>query len=86
MRLCHPDASPIPQEKKGCKVKGGQRTYKGQQQCSLCCAVTIRVDVHLKAVHKMVRGTPEFEKALGEATMFVRTANTDLQRALLDYG
>ena len=79
MRLCHPDASPIPQGKKGRK---GQRTYKGQQQCSLCCAVTIRMDVH-----KMVKGTPEFEKALREATKFVGgEKKTDLQRALVDYG
>jgi hypothetical protein len=27
MRLCHPDASPIPQGKKGRKPKEGQRKY-----------------------------------------------------------
>ena len=45
------------------------------------------MDMHLKSVHNMLKGTEEFEKSLREATMYQgREQNTDLQRALADYG
>ena len=49
--------------------------------------VTIRMDVHLKSVHKMLKGTGVFERTLQESRMFVGSASTqDLHRALVDYG
>jgi hypothetical protein len=87
MRLCHLEASPIPAGRKGRKPREGQRQYKGKLQCSLCPTVTIRMDVHLKSVHKMLKGTGIFEKTLQESRMFVGSATTqDLHRALVDYG
>jgi hypothetical protein len=45
------------------------------------------MDVHLKIVHKLVKGTRIFENMLREATIFVETKkNDDLHRALVDYG
>ena len=45
------------------------------------------MDVHLKSVHKMIKGTHLFEKTLGDSKMFVGSATSqDLHRALVDYG
>jgi uncharacterized protein with von Willebrand factor type A (vWA) domain len=45
------------------------------------------MDVHLKSVHKMLKGTAIFEKTLQESGMFVGSATAqDLNRALVDYG
>ena len=57
-------------------------------ECSICLSSTIRMDVHLKTVHKLVRGTDEFNKALADAVIYnTRSeAGDDLSRALGDYG
>lgn len=46
------------------------------------------MDVHLKTVHKLVRGTDEFNKALADAVIYNprSEADDDLSRALGDYG
>ena len=87
IKLCHPDASPIPLLPKGRKQEG-KRNYKGRLQCSLCSSATIRMDVHLKVVHKLVKGTRTFEEALQEAVPLMETGqqSEDLNKALVDYG
>jgi len=46
------------------------------------------MDVHLKVVHKLVKGTRTFEEALQEAVPLMETGqqSEDLNKALVDYG
>ncbi|VDI39946.1 Hypothetical predicted protein [Mytilus galloprovincialis] len=53
MTVCHPDAEAVPVKTKGRPRDQGNRTYGGRLECGLCGSNTIRMDVHLKTVHKL---------------------------------
>ena len=44
----------------------------------------VYANVHLEAVHKLVRGPDEFSKALADAVLY--NPDDDLSRSLVDYG
>ena len=86
--MCHRDRSPIKKVKTGRQAKEGTRKYRGTLACSICGSSTVRMDIHLKAVDKMVRGTEDFSKAM-DATLPYHpksVAEDVLSRALVDYG
>ena len=87
-QVCHRDRSPIKKVKTGRQAKEGTRKYRGTLACSICGSSTVRMDIHLKAVDKMVRGTEDFSKAM-DATLPYHpksVAEDVLSRALVDYG
>lgn len=45
-------------------TQDGKRLYKGRLECTLCGASTIRMDIHLKKVHKLEKGTRPYQRKL----------------------
>ncbi|XP_071124364.1 uncharacterized protein [Mytilus edulis] len=64
MTVCHPDAEAVPVKTKGRPRDQGNRTYGGRLECGLCGSNTIRMDVHLKTVHKLEKDSEEFREAI----------------------
>ncbi|VDI77832.1 Hypothetical predicted protein [Mytilus galloprovincialis] len=88
MTVCHPDAEAVPVKTKGRPRDQGNRTYGGRLECGLCGSNTIRMDVHLKTVHKLEKDSEEFREAIQEAVPYEEgtQAQQELQQALVDYG
>ncbi|CAG2188998.1 unnamed protein product [Mytilus edulis] len=88
MTVCHPDAEAVPVKTKGRPRDQGNRTYGGRLECGLCGSNTIRMDVHLKTVHKLEKDSEEFREAIQGAVPYEEgtQAQQELQQALVDYG
>jgi hypothetical protein len=87
VKLCHPDVSPSSLQKKTPIVKG-KREYKGRLMCAPCGTSTIRMDIHLTNVHKLVKGSLEYQQMMEEASPHIPEDRQvdDLHRALVDFG
>ena len=87
MTVCHPDAEAVPVKTKGRPRDQGNRTYGGRLECGLCGSNTIRMDVHLKTVHKLEKDSEEFREAIQGAVPYEEgtQAQQELQQALVDY-
>lgn len=87
VHLVHPDSSPVKSCKRGRKSRIGTRQYKGRKECSVCGSTTIRMDIHLKSVHKFLKDSDQYKEAMAESKAYAeRTqAADDLHRALVDY-
>jgi len=87
MKLCHPDVSPSSISKRKPELKG-KREYKGRLQCTQCGINTIRMDIHVKNVHKLEKGTLAYQRMMEKAELHVPEDRLvdDLNRALVDFG
>jgi hypothetical protein len=67
------------------KVK---REYKGRLMCAPCGTSTIRMDIHLINVHKLEKGSVQYQQMMAEASPHVTEDRQvdDLHRALIDFG
>lgn len=77
--MCHADISPYINQGKG------DRQWKAAEPIRGSSSV-VYADVHLQAVHKLVRGTNEFSKALSVLYSPRGDKEDDLLRAMVEYG